>query len=66
MDKLWNIGLRWDYYESPRLEVTLFHYFKGDAFYILHIQLYKIIFSIYFDIYEYHEKRKSSSQTSGK
>ena len=57
MDKLWNVSLRWCKLESPRLEITLFHYFKGDALYFIYIQLYKLIFSIYFDIDEHHKRR---------
>ena len=54
--KLWNIGLRWCKLESPRLEISLFHYFKGDALYFIYIQLYKLIFSVSFDIDERHKR----------
>lgn len=55
--KLWNIGLRWCKLESPRLEISLFHYFKGDALYFIYIQLYKLIFSVSFDLDEYHKRQ---------
>ena len=54
--KLWDIGLRWCKLESPRLEVTLFHYFKGDALYFIYIQLYKLILSFHFDIDEHYKR----------
>lgn len=52
--KLWDVSLRWCNYESPRLEVTLFHYVKGDAIYFVYIQLYKLVFSFHFDLHERH------------
>lgn len=55
--KLWNIYLKWCEHENPRIEVSLFHYFKGDAFYFIYIQLYKLVFSVSFNIYERHLRR---------
>ncbi len=57
MDKLWNVSLRWCKNESPRLEFTLFHYFKGEAIYFIYMQLHKLVFSFYFDIDEQHKRR---------
>ena len=56
MDKLWNVTLRWCKHETPRLEITLGHYIKGDAIYIVYIQLYKLVFGIHFDLYEQHRR----------
>ena len=50
--KLWNVTLGWLKNEAPRLEITLFHYVEDDAFYFIYIQLYKLVFSVSFDIYE--------------
>ena len=55
--KLWDVTLKWCKHEAPRLEISLFHYVKGDAFYFIYIQLYKLVFSVHFDIYERHLRR---------
>ena len=57
MNKLWEITLRWCKNGSPRLEISLFHYLKGDSLYFVYIQLYKLVFSVSFNIRERHLRR---------
>lgn len=50
-----NVSFGWFKYEDPRLEISLFHLIKDDAIYFIYIQLYKLVFSVSFNTYEYRE-----------